>query len=380
MVPVEADGGFDPAREMRGSGPWTLTSYTPSVAYEFAKNPDFYVQGRPFLDSIRSPIIPEYSTGISNLQAGNLDLYVGTNSVANIGVRAEDVVELKKNQPRLVMFSQGFNPSPPQIMIFSQRPNNPFLDDRVRKAMSMLLERELWAETFYNIAGFKQDGIDIDWAPNTTYGAGQTKYWVDPRGDGLGSAGKYFNYDPAEARKLLQAAGHNNPIKSKLQVIPERSRFGEVLQGMLSANNDFQLEIKVLTVDENRQIHTGKGDFEGLSLQAPGSGGDIDVYFSARFIEGASGFVLWEKTPHPKLQELLVQQRTELDDQKRTELIRGPLQKEFAETMPVIPYPSIGAQLNITQPWIRNLGAIFGMGSNDAYEVFPNLWYDATKA
>src|SRR5690606_4123978 len=35
VIPIEAEDKFNLAQEMRGSGPWMLTSYTPSVAYEF---------------------------------------------------------------------------------------------------------------------------------------------------------------------------------------------------------------------------------------------------------------------------------------------------------------------------------------------------------
>lgn len=379
IVPIEAEGKFDLAREMRGSGPWMLTSYKQNVSYEFEKNPDFYVKNRPFLDGFSNPVIPEYSTGIANLQAGNLDFFVGS-SISAIGVRAEDVLSIKAAQPRLVLFSEGYNPNPPQLIAFSQQPNQPFLDERVRRAVSMLLERELWADTFFNVESLNREGIDVSWAPNTHYGAGQSKYWVDPRDDKLGSSGKYLTYNPEEAKKLLQAAGISGPLASTISCQDTRSRFAEVLQGMLQANNDFKLEIKVVPADEDRtKFHRAKGNFPGMTLQAPGSGGDIDVYFSARYLEGASGFTFWDKSPYPELEALLVQQRKELDDAKRTELIKGPLQRKFAEIMPTVPYPSIGEELNLVQPWIRNLGAVKGMGSNDGYDVLPSVWYDASK-
>src|SRR6266511_2952167 len=44
IMPREADGGFDPRKDIRGHGPWMLESYEPSVRMVYRKNPDFYIK------------------------------------------------------------------------------------------------------------------------------------------------------------------------------------------------------------------------------------------------------------------------------------------------------------------------------------------------
>ena len=40
-------GGYDPAKTIIGSGPFLLDSYTPDVAYNYKRNPDWFEKGRP---------------------------------------------------------------------------------------------------------------------------------------------------------------------------------------------------------------------------------------------------------------------------------------------------------------------------------------------
>ena len=44
ILPVEADGKFNPRQEMRGSGPFRLTEYVPSSHWVYTKNTDWYVK------------------------------------------------------------------------------------------------------------------------------------------------------------------------------------------------------------------------------------------------------------------------------------------------------------------------------------------------
>ena len=53
IMPSEAfNGGFDPTVEWRGSGPFLLTKYSPSVGLTFERNPDHWDQPRPYVDGM----------------------------------------------------------------------------------------------------------------------------------------------------------------------------------------------------------------------------------------------------------------------------------------------------------------------------------------
>src|SRR5262249_55657983 len=74
ILPKEAfTGGFDPATTMRGTGPWVLEQYQPSVGYSFKKNPNYYgAPQSPLLDGIEAPIITDFAQTEAQFKAKNL--------------------------------------------------------------------------------------------------------------------------------------------------------------------------------------------------------------------------------------------------------------------------------------------------------------------
>jgi peptide/nickel transport system substrate-binding protein len=67
-----------PAREMRshpiGTGPFKFVEFKPNETVRVTKNPDYWKQGRPYLDGVEYTIIPNRSTAILAFIAGNFDM------------------------------------------------------------------------------------------------------------------------------------------------------------------------------------------------------------------------------------------------------------------------------------------------------------------
>src|SRR6185436_18619941 len=83
IYPVEADGKFDPAKEMRGSGPWMLDKYEPSVIFKYLRNPGFHNKNQPQLDGLDITIIPDYAQQLAQFRAGRLYTFP---------IRPEDII------------------------------------------------------------------------------------------------------------------------------------------------------------------------------------------------------------------------------------------------------------------------------------------------
>jgi ABC-type transport system substrate-binding protein len=81
----------------------------------------------------------------------------------------------------------------------------PFSDKRVRQALSMAIDRKAIAEAVTQGEGEPDQGLS--WTGT---------YWGFRKPKDLGAAAKYWNYDVAEAKKLLAAAGVSLPIKVDL--------------------------------------------------------------------------------------------------------------------------------------------------------------------
>src|SRR5882724_13115888 len=65
-------------RDMRthpiGTGPFKFVKYRPGQDIRFARNPDYWKPGRPYLDGVEYTIIPNRSTAILGFIAGKFDM------------------------------------------------------------------------------------------------------------------------------------------------------------------------------------------------------------------------------------------------------------------------------------------------------------------
>src|SRR5690606_1970609 len=136
-----------------------------------------------FLEGLDIKIVPEYAARRSQLVAGNL--WTTT-------IRSEDVINTKEEQPGLNMYADPFPESRRNVIGFSYRPDSPFHDERIRRAVSMLIERDPWIDAFYNVSKFEELGLPVDARWESHYMAGEAPFWIDPQGDGLGAGAANF--------------------------------------------------------------------------------------------------------------------------------------------------------------------------------------------
>ena len=122
----------------------------------FKRNPDYYESGKPYVDTIESPLILEYSQQLAQLKAGNIYTMVSSNAAPpSTNIRAEDVIQLKQDKPDILIYRGdpfGFNPG--NTIDFGGQPGGatPFKDERVRQALSMAYDRDLYIDVFNNVS------------------------------------------------------------------------------------------------------------------------------------------------------------------------------------------------------------------------------------
>jgi ABC-type transport system substrate-binding protein len=202
VMPRESESQFDPRREVRGHGPWLLDEYVPSAFINWHKNPDYYVKDRPFFERLERPIIPEYSARLAQFRSGKVHTTV---------VNAADIIQTKQDLPDTqVLMADFFATTASPYIGFGYEGNSPFKDARVRRAVSMGIDREGFANALDNLDKFRAGGIDVDIGYNTVVGAGWTDYWLNPYDEkNFGPSHQYLKYNLDEAKKQLSAAGAN---------------------------------------------------------------------------------------------------------------------------------------------------------------------------
>ncbi len=365
IMPAEAGGKFDPAKTAIGSGPWILDNYTPSVGFKFKKNPDWYVKGFPLFDAVEYPIIPEYANYLAQFRAGNLD-YSGLN--------ASDLVDTKQAVKDVQLY--GVVAQQNNYVYFDSDPSSPWAkDDRVRQAVSMSLDRDALTDVGYEIKKLRAAGIDAQGPWNNIIPAGMTRFWLDPQSKDQGDTARFFKYDPAEAKKLLAAAGFAEGFSTVYQYTA--NRYGKAFNDIGEATNGYLNQIGIKTSvdiqDYNSKYFTQTfvGNFKGIAygLETPFS--EAGPYAIRLFTDNPNNH---SRIKDPVLEKLAHDQQLESNEEKRKQIF-WDIQRENAKHMYYIPNQA-GAATTWTgyQPYIRNGVEYQTSGYGAPTETFPYRW------
>jgi peptide/nickel transport system substrate-binding protein len=267
-----ANGGFDPAKKMIGSGPWILDSVTPDVAITYKKNPDFYDAQKPYVDAVREAILPDPNARISQFASGHVD------QLSN--VLLNDVPTVQQENPKAESIHLINNAN--GIMYYNLGdPKSPFQDIRLRQALAMSVDREAYAKA----SGY-QSGQYIQ-TFMVSPGIGK---WAAVAEDYPSDTIQWYKYDPQRARQMMDAAGGS---KLNVRMIyptgnPVDQQLGGQAQTVFSMVKQLPWNVSYVTVDYNREwIAGGKGigypgggvPADGMAWWGPGGvGPTVDEY------------------------------------------------------------------------------------------------------
>ncbi|HLF76859.1 MAG TPA: hypothetical protein VJB57_05155, partial [Dehalococcoidia bacterium] len=239
-----------------------------------------------------------------------------------------------------------------------------------------------------NIKGFEREGVPMESGWHSHVPTTWPTIWLDPKGTKLGEGAKNFQFNPAEAKKLLEAAGkygmevpytyHSNGTGGfGGEVLVKQN---EVISQMLQQAGHFKLKIDTLHyVNEYRpKFLWNKGDFEGISGNHPlGGWPDWDLALFSGFTPGSRND--WVRTQLPNgVHELMVQHRRESDPNKKKALMET-WQKQLAKDLPIVPHPGQASGFALQHPWLGNGGYFQNWSGGAAAETLIQAWYDKSK-
>lgn len=178
-----------------GTGPFIQDEWVQKERSVFVRHPEYFEDGLPFLDRIETYVVDDPSTQRAGYLTNNFFSWAARDDteVEQMMSETDDSVMLK------YPWIQGANTSG---MHFQMR-NPTFEDERVRRAMSVAIDRVEW-----DIANVTEsDGYSkspIAWS------------FLYDEVPTLESQGEWYQFDPQKASQLLQAAGYSD--SSRLSV------------------------------------------------------------------------------------------------------------------------------------------------------------------
>ena len=372
IFPKEADGGFDPATTMIGGGPWIFNEYKPSAGFKFDRNPTYWEKGEdgeslPYVDHFEYPIIPEYANRLAQFLAGNL---------SELAVNSEDVIGLRSDHEELQWLGQV---SQLQSIFYWDNvltTDAPYGDDRFRKAVSMSLDRDGLTDLGYNTFALRDAGLPAQLAWNNIIPAGWgDRWWLDPTSPDHGDSGKWFNYSPEEAKKLLAAMGVEDGY-----AIPYiyTNRYAGAFPPIAEAHIAMLQEIGLAPATDVQDYsslyitNTFKGDFTGMAFGYETPFPEAGSYWNRMFGGDPANH---SKLITDEMTDIDVRQKAELDVEARREIMHEG-QRLNAEKMYYAPSQAgAGTSYRSYQPFVQG-GIRDTLGYAVGAEEYMYYWFD----
>lgn len=177
-------------KNVNGTGPFKFVEYVPGSHWIGEKNKDYFVKDRPYLDGYRAIFIKSTSARVASIRGGRALIEFRGFSPAG----RDDLVRALGKKIRV---QEG-----PWICYLSVAINNevkPFSDVRVRKALTLALDRWEASEYLSKIAIIKPVGGVL--RPGSEFAATEAELTK------LAGYGKDIKAARTEARRLLKEAG-----------------------------------------------------------------------------------------------------------------------------------------------------------------------------
>jgi peptide/nickel transport system substrate-binding protein len=304
IIPEGSPSDFN--RQPIGSGPFEFVRYLQDQEIVLKRN-DAYFGRKAGISTLRFKVIPEEIVIALELRKGSVDLA--------LNALAPDMVEVLKKDERLrVTQTAGSNY---QDMAFNL--NDPvFRDVRVRRAFAHGIDREsiikyLWRNQARPAAGVLPPN---NWA-----------YTADV---------KTYPYDPAQAKKLLRDAGHEQ-LRFTYRVNSDNATANQTAAIFQQQLRDIGITMDIKGTEfATFFADVIKGNFQAYSLRWIGANNDPDMFnliFHSKSVppNGANrGHFL-----NPRVDELIEFARREVDIEKRKQAY-AEVQRLVAEELPYL--------------------------------------------
>ena len=347
---LEEDG--DLKKRLIGTGPYVLKEHTRKVRVVLQRNPDYFDTGRPYVDEYVILSTPDDATRKAAFRTGQSDFVTAQSP--------SEVDAVRKTNPNALVQSLTPSITPFGLALAQDRP--PFNDVRVRRALSMAIDRQKILDTVFEGHGLVTAGVP--WI-----------YYQDAKPT-LKELGPWWQYRPAEAKKLLAEAGHPNGFETTVfyyEYFPQMTSSVQLVQQELKKNLNVTVKISKLdyTTYYGRYVE-GKWDGMAWGFQSGHAVGLDERAYVYMHSKSTKNFF---RVNDPVIDELTVKLRQTPDRAEQRATARKIVEREYDQALRLwMPH---GSNFVLFQPHLRNvaggvLRGTIGYGS----PTIARLWID----
>lgn len=313
------------------TGPFTEVRVFERQVYELGKNPNYWQKGKPRLDGLRFPAYP------SNERANLALVFDEVDWAANFVPAIDRVYVARAPQHHRYWFPLTGT----SIFLYANTTRAPFADVRVRKALSMAIDRPLLLEVALYRYSRPADGTAL----SDAYAS-----WRDPEA----AAADFVRTDVARAESLLDEAGlrrgpdglrrtaDGRPLRFDLNAVSGWSDWVRAAQVIARGLEKVGIAVKVKTYDFGAWFQrVQEGDFDlslGWSFEGPTPYTFYRWLMASSTVKpvGVPSMANWHRFGSPAADELLGRFEREADPAGQRRLA-AELQRLFAREAPAIP-------------------------------------------
>jgi peptide/nickel transport system substrate-binding protein len=291
-----------------GSGPFKFKTRTPGATFEGERNPDYFMKDRPYLDGYKFFVSTETSARAAAIRSGRAYIEFRTLPLAEVDAIRKQLGDkvVVQDTPATGIFGISVNQT-----------IKPFNDERVRKALTLGLDRYTASRVLYPIASLKDVGGLM--RPGTQWSMSDAELQKFP------GFGKDMEKNRAEAKRLLAEAGYPNGLKVMLKNRNVRVPYIDFGTFVVQEWRKIGVEAEHRPLESAAWFADGRdtGNFELIVNPSFNFMDDPDQFLERYTTRDANN---WGRFSDPRLDDLFTRQARALDTAERKKLI-GEIEK-----------------------------------------------------
>jgi peptide/nickel transport system substrate-binding protein len=307
-----------------GTGPYKLVEFIPNQRVVLKANYGYWGGEQPW-DTVTFKILNNSAARVAALLSGDVQM-IETVPTADIARLSQDknfsLAEKVSNRVIYVHLNQSTDKSPPFVFDKSGKPleKNPFRDARVRKALSIAINRDAIVDRIMEKRAVPAGQL----LPDIFYGT--SKKLKPPK------------YDPEGAKKLLAEAGYPNGFG--LTIHGPNNRYindDKIAQAIAQFYTRIGLDVKVETMPSNVYFSKATNLEFGYMLLGWGTesgeqGSAMRSLLATRNPQKGMGVNNRGRYSNPEFDKVLTQALVTMDDRKREALIQQAAEIVMGDT------------------------------------------------